>query len=47
MSHQIEQFSTNRAAFVSVREHTWHRLGTVVDHALSAEEALELAHLSG
>lgn len=47
MSHQIEQFSSNRAAFVSVREHAWHRLGTVVDHALSAEEALELAHLSG
>jgi phage/plasmid-like protein (TIGR03299 family) len=31
---------------VAVREHGWHRLGTVVDRDLSVAEAMELAHLA-
>jgi phage/plasmid-like protein (TIGR03299 family) len=45
MSHQIETFAPGVAAFASHRVHAWHRLGTVVDHAMSAEEALSIAHL--
>lgn len=46
MAHQIEEFG-ERAAFVSVRQDAWHKLGTVVDKELSAEEALTYAHLAG
>jgi phage/plasmid-like protein (TIGR03299 family) len=46
MAHQIEEFG-DQAAFVSVRQDAWHKLGTVVDKELTAEEALALAHLSG
>lgn len=46
MSHGLEQFG-DLTSFVSARELPWHRLGTVVDHAMTAEEALKLAHLAG
>lgn len=45
MAHQIETFGPGVAAFASHRVHAWHRLGTVVDHAMTAEEALSIAHL--
>lgn len=32
-------------SFASAREDAWHSLGTVVDHAMTADEALKLAHL--
>jgi phage/plasmid-like protein (TIGR03299 family) len=47
MSHELEQFENGQTAFASARLDAWHRLGNVVDHAMTAEEALELAHLSG
>lgn len=46
MAHEIERHG-EQAAFVSAREDAWHRLGTVVDHAMTAEEALTLGHLAG
>lgn len=48
MSHEIEQSEDlTKAAFVSYREDAWHRLGTVVTEAISATEALKIAHLNG
>ena len=46
MAHEIEQYG-DKAAFVSARENAWHRLGTVTDGAMTADTALELAHLKG
>lgn len=46
MSANIETFG-DLAAFVSHRELPWHRLGTTTDDVLTAESALELAHLNG
>ena len=46
MGHAIEQFEDGTAAFVSGnRQAAWHRLGTVTEGALTAEEALRLAHM--
>jgi phage/plasmid-like protein (TIGR03299 family) len=45
MAHQIETHG-DKAAFVSYHESAWHQLGTVVEEALTAEKALELAHLT-
>lgn len=47
MAHQIEQFANGAAAFVSAREHAWHRLGTVVPAGFTAAEAMQHAHLGG
>lgn len=47
MSHQIETFSDGTAAFVSAREHAWHRLGTVVPQEFTAGEAMQYAYLGG
>lgn len=44
MPADIEQFE-GKAAFVSARELPWHRLGTVTEGAMTADEALELAHM--
>lgn len=44
MGHLLEQFE-DKTAFVSARETAWHRLGTVTDGAMTADEALTLAHL--
>ena len=46
MAHNIEQFEDGSAAFVSNREVAWHNLGTIVDGAMTAEEALNLAQLN-
>ncbi|MFJ3310827.1 DUF932 domain-containing protein [Streptomyces sp. NPDC086549] len=45
MAHEIEQFTDGTAAFVSARESAWHRLGTVTEGAMTAEEAMRLAAL--
>lgn len=41
MSHNI----MNNSAFVSVRETPWHKLGKVVNNAMTSEEAIKLAEL--
>lgn len=51
MSHALETALTEQgellAAFVSAREVPWHKLGTVTDGAMTAQEALELSRLAG
>lgn len=46
MSHNLD-ITNGVASFVSAREDAWHQLGTVVDEAMTAQQALELAHLAG
>ena len=45
MSHELDQ--TDGITSFAAREDAWHRLGTVLGRAMTAEEALELAHLKG
>lgn len=45
MSHDLETHD-GRTFFASAREHAWHRLGQVLPGAMTAEEALEAAHLA-
>ncbi|MFE9604558.1 DUF932 domain-containing protein [Streptomyces hokutonensis] len=47
MAHEIEQFTDGTAAFASANESAWHKLGTVTEGAMTAEEAMSLASLSG
>jgi len=47
MSHQLETLANGETAFVSARIPAWHNLGTVIDHPMSAEEAMSIAHLRG
>nr|WP_107905345.1 DUF932 domain-containing protein [Streptomyces chartreusis] len=47
MAHEIEQFTDGTAAFASANVSAWHKLGTVTEGAMTAEEAMELASLSG
>ncbi|WP_369228754.1 DUF932 domain-containing protein [Streptomyces sp. R21] len=47
MAHEIEQFTDGTAAFASANTSAWHKLGTVTDGAMTAEEAMHLASLSG
>lgn len=48
MAHQLDQSADGtQTAFASAHEDAWHKLGNVVDHAMTAEEALEQAHLTG
>lgn len=44
MSHDLETYG-NETAFFSARETPWHRLGTVTEGALNAEDALRIARL--
>ena len=46
MGHMLEQYG-DMASFASLREPAWHGLGTVIDEAVSTQEMLDLAHLSG
>lgn len=46
MAADIEQSTDGRATFVAVKEHGWHRLGTLVDHEITVAEGLKLAHLA-
>jgi phage/plasmid-like protein (TIGR03299 family) len=42
----LEQYG-DMASFASLRQPAWHGLGTVIDEAVSTQEMLDLAHLSG
>lgn len=46
MAHEIETHG-DQAAVVVAREDAWHRLGTTLPDAFTAEEAMEFAHLGG
>lgn len=46
MSHEIDT-TDGVASFASARIPAWHRLGTVLPDLMTAEEAMEAAHLSG
>lgn len=46
MSHEIETVG-DTAFFATALTPAWHKLGTVVDHAMTAEEVLAEAHLAG
>lgn len=46
MAHNLD-ITNGRAAFVSAREDAWHRLGTVLDDAFTAEQAMEQGLLGG
>jgi phage/plasmid-like protein (TIGR03299 family) len=45
MAHEID--ITNGVASFAARTDAWHRLGQIVGHAMTAEEALSAARLSG
>ncbi|MFF4205732.1 DUF932 domain-containing protein [Streptomyces sp. NPDC001668] len=45
--HALETHADGTTSFVSARLDSWHRLGTVTRDAMTAEEALDLAFLSG
>lgn len=47
MAHEINELAQGVHSFVSAREHAWHRLGTVVESAMTAEEAMSAAYLAG
>lgn len=45
MAHRLEEFEDGTTAFFTAREVAWHKLGTVTEGALTAEQALETAYL--
>ena len=45
MAHRLEEFADGTSAFFSAREVAWHKLGTVTEGALTAEDALKTAQL--
>jgi phage/plasmid-like protein (TIGR03299 family) len=47
MPHHIEIHGDGTASFASARIDAWHRLGTIARDAMTAEEAMNLAYLSG
>lgn len=46
MAHELETYG-DKAAFASARMDAWHRLGTVTQDCMTAEEVMEVAHLGG
>lgn len=44
MPHELD--STNNVVSFAARSDAWHRLGQIVGHAMTAEEALREAHLA-
>lgn len=46
MAHEIETHG-NAAAFVTAKTHAWHKLGTVLPDAFTAEDAMREAYLGG
>ncbi|MGW6569833.1 DUF932 domain-containing protein [Streptomyces sp. NPDC054975] len=46
MAHQIEQFTDGTAALASARQSAWHKLGTVTEDAMTAEDAMRIAYLA-
>src|SRR6266576_3242346 len=47
MSHELETYTDGTTAFVSAREHAWHRLGTVLPDRFNAAQAMQHAKLGG
>lgn len=47
MSDQIERLADGTAAFLTAREHAWHKLGTVAPQEFTAAEAMQIAFLGG
>ena len=45
MAHRLEEFEDGTTAFFTAREVAWHKLGTVTENALTAEDALKTAYL--
>ena len=45
MSHELERHTDGETAFVSARQHAWHRLGTVLPTEFNAAQAMEHARL--
>lgn len=45
MAHELETLANGQTAFASARETAWHRLGTVTDQAMTAEEIMNKAWL--
>src|SRR5438445_13365167 len=45
MSHELERHTDGGTAFVSARQHAWHRLGTVLPIEFNAAQAMEHARL--
>ncbi len=46
MAHEID-ITQGQVSFASARKPAWHRLGTVLDTEMTAEQALEAANLGG
>lgn len=46
MAHELEQLADGSTAFAAAREPGWHQLGTVAPGPMTAQEVLDLAHLS-
>jgi phage/plasmid-like protein (TIGR03299 family) len=46
MAHEIETHG-GKAMFASANVQAWHRLGTVLDHTMTAQEAMDVAFLGG
>src|SRR6266568_1794524 len=47
MAHMLEEHADGTVSFASAREDAWHHLGTVTNNAMTAEEAMSTAFLSG
>lgn len=47
MAHELEHLANGQTAFVSARQHAWHRLGIVTDATLSASDIIAKAFLGG
>lgn len=47
MAHELEMHADGSVSFASAREDAWHQLGTVTAGAMTAEEAMSTAYLSG
>lgn len=46
MAHELD-ITDGTASFASAKQDAWHRLGTVLEDVMTAQEALDAAHLSG
>jgi phage/plasmid-like protein (TIGR03299 family) len=46
VAHELELLADGSTAFAAAREPGWHRLGTVAPGPMTAQEVLDLAHLS-
>jgi phage/plasmid-like protein (TIGR03299 family) len=47
MAHELEQLANGQTAFVSARVSAWHRLGTITEATMSADEIMTKAFLGG